>query len=77
MNRLIGDEYYPDDVTPKGTWKEGGLPVVPEWLVKNTPRPELRRITFAAFKFWKKTDPLHAAGLIGPVTLQTAQELMK
>ena len=77
VNRLIGDEYYPDDVTPKGTWKEGGMPVVPEWLVKNTPRPEPRRITFAAFKFWKKTDPLHAAGLMGPVTLQTAQELMK
>ena len=27
----------------------------------------------AAFKFWKATDPLHPAGLLGPVTLQTAQ----
>ena len=75
VNRLIGDEYYPDDVTPKGTWKEGGLPVVPEWLVKNTPRPEPRRITFAAFKFWKATDTLHPAGLIGPVSLHYAQSV--
>lgn len=73
VNRLIGDERFPDDVTKNGTWKEGGVPVVPEWLRKDIPRPEPRRVTFAAFKFWKATDPLHPAGLLGPVTLQTAQ----
>ncbi len=77
VNRMIGDEYFPDDVAPSKNWKEGGMPVVPEWLVKNTPRPEPRRITFAAFKFWKKTDPLHASGLLGPVTIQRAQGLVK
>jgi hypothetical protein len=73
VNRLIGDEHFPDDVTPKGTWKEGGMPVVPDWLVKGLPRTEPRRITFAAWKFWKAGDPLHPSGLLGPVRLEAKE----
>jgi len=72
VNRLIGDEQFPDDVSPNKNWTKGGMPCVPEWLVKGLPRPELRRVTFAAFKYWKATDPLHPAGLIGPVRLEAA-----
>ena len=71
VNRLIGDEHFPDDVAPDKNWKEGGMPVLPEWLVKGLPRPEPRRVTFAAWKFWKAGDTLHPAGLIGPVRLET------
>jgi hypothetical protein len=70
VNRLIGDEHFPDDVTPGKNWKEGGMPVLPEWLVTGLPRPEPRRVTFAAWKFWKAGDTLHPAGLIGPVRIE-------
>jgi hypothetical protein len=73
-NRLIGDEQYPDDCTPNGTWKAGGIPAWPQWLQKGLPRPELRRMTFTTFKHWKKDDALLPSGLIGPVVIRAAEQ---
>ena len=73
-NRLIGDEQYPDDCTPKGTWKAGGIPAWPEWLQKGQHRPEPRRMTFTTYKHWKKDDALLPSGLIGPVVLRAAEQ---
>ncbi len=69
-NRLIGDEQYPDDCTPDGSWKSGRLPAWPEWLLKGQPRPEPRRLTFTTWKYYAKDSPLVPSGLLGPVTVR-------
>ena len=61
INRLIGDEQFPDDGIQKGRW--------PDWVLNGTPRPS-RRFTFTTHRFYKKGDPLQPAGLIGPVTIR-------
>ncbi|MDD4101840.1 MAG: hypothetical protein PHU80_04320, partial [Kiritimatiellae bacterium] len=67
LNRLIGDEQYPDDtVSDKGGYLESW----PEWVFANTPRPEARRSTLASRKQAKKDDPLHSSGLLGPITIK-------
>jgi len=69
-NRLIGDEQYPDDCTPDGSWKTGPIPGWPEWLLKAQPRPEPRRVTFTTWKYCTKDSPLIPSGLLGPVTVR-------
>ena len=73
-NRLIGDEKYPDDCTPDGSWKTGAIPAWPEWLLKGRPRPESRRVTFTTWKYYSKDSPLLPSGLLGPVRLISAGE---
>ena len=73
-NRLIGDEQYPDDCSLDGKWTSGGIRAWPEWLLRGQPRPEPRRVTFAALKHWNKDDRLLPSGLLGPVTVVTAVE---
>lgn len=68
-NRLIGDEQFPDDCTTHGNWLNGRLPDWPDWLLRNQPRPEPRRMTFTTFKHWRKDDPLLPSGLLGPVII--------
>ena len=68
-NRLIGDEQYPDDCTPDGSWKKGSIPAWPEWLLKGQPRPEPRRLTFTTWKYYTNDSPLLSSGLLGPVTM--------
>ncbi len=70
-NRLIGDENYPDDCTPDGSWVKMHLPAWPEWLKKGESRPEKRRLTLTTYKHWKQGDPLLPSGLLGPVRLVT------
>jgi hypothetical protein len=67
-NRLIGDEQYPDDT---GAMPNGLLKGWPEWMVKNQPRPEANRTTLVTNKQKEanKKTPLHASGLLGPVTV--------
>lgn len=69
-NRLIGDEQYPDDCTPDGSWKTGPIPAWPGWLLKGQPRPEPRRVTFTTWKYYTKDSPLLPSGLLGPVTMR-------
>jgi hypothetical protein len=68
-NRFIGDEQYPDDIgfSPSN----GLLSDLPEWFVKNTPRPEQGRKTFTTNRYYDKDDPLRPSGLLGPVSLIT------
>ncbi|MGA2060225.1 MAG: glycosyl hydrolase [Thermoguttaceae bacterium] len=67
-NRLIGDEYSPaeDEYTDLGA-----IVKLPEWFVKDLPRPG-PRIAFSTWKHYSKNDPLPESGLIGPVKLFTA-----
>lgn len=60
-NRMIGDEQYPNDAAVENSW--------PQWVIKNEPRPEPRRLTFTPLRAWAKTDALLPSGLLGPVTL--------
>jgi len=64
-NRMIGDEYQPEDSlrNPNGTLKEW-----PDWLLADKPSPTGRQ-TFTTWRLWKKTDKLLDSGLLGPVRL--------
>jgi len=73
-NRLIGDEQLPDDcewITPQDQGY-GALKAWPKWFTDKTPRTSGRR-TFATWKHYVKDSPLLESGLLGPVTLRTAQ----
>ncbi len=75
-NRLIGDEQFEDDCE----WNTGGqngsaLKQWPIWLVENKQRPS-KRYTFTTWKYYNKNSPLLESGLLGPVTLQTAEKIL-
>jgi len=72
FNRFIGDEQHPDDT---GANASGLLAAWPEWMLKGTPRPETGRQTLVNRKQVKKDTPLHASGLLGPVTLSEERTL--
>jgi hypothetical protein len=70
INRLIGDEQYPEDF--EWTDKNQGLRAMtglPEWFVKDQPRPVKERKTFIPWYYFNKNSPLYPAGLLGPVKL--------
>jgi hypothetical protein len=64
INRLIGDEQFPDDGVQGGRW--------PDWVLNGTPRPS-QRFTFTTHRYYKKDDPLQSSGLLGPVTIWTVR----
>ena len=70
-NRMIGDEQLPEDSDreTKGTLKSW-----PAWLAEGKPSPT-GRYTFTSWRLWKKDDPLVESGLLGPVTVQTAERV--
>ena len=67
-NRLIGDEQLPPDVE----WDGKQLKEWPQWLLDGKPSPT-GRLTFTTWHHWTKDDTLLESGLLGPVTLQTAE----
>ena len=66
VNRLIGDEQFPDDMG----WNGAQLRAWPEWFAKGQPRPESRRKTFTTWRHNFKDTPLLPSGLLGPVVLR-------
>ncbi|MBQ7213804.1 MAG: hypothetical protein IJS25_04665, partial [Bacteroidales bacterium] len=79
VNRMIGDEFEPDDIVwgeptkysyaPGNPYIGSTIREVPEWLEKGLPRPSQGRHAVMSFKFFSSSSPLHASGLLGPVTL--------
>jgi hypothetical protein len=67
-NRLIGDEQLPADCQ----WKDGQLQAWPQWLLDGKPSPT-GRLTFTTWHHYAKDSPLLESGLLGPVTLRTAE----
>ena len=54
---------------------EGTVKTWPKWLTENKPSPT-GRITFSAWRLWKKGDPLQPSGLIEvPVTLESLEQI--
>jgi hypothetical protein len=70
VNRLIGDEQYPEDCEWEGN---KSLKDWPAWLQEGKPRPSSQRLAFATWKFWTKDDTLPSSGLLGPVYLRAGK----
>ena len=62
VNRLIGDQYHPDDGVKDGKW--------PDWLKSNGQRNS-KRYTFTTFNPYTTDSPLLPSGLVGPVYVTT------
>ena len=83
VNRLIGDEQFPDPdkFTPGGgssgleSLTKGGIEILPSWYTEGKPKPHNDRVTFATWKNFRKDSPLIQSGLVGPVTLNAALRL--
>jgi hypothetical protein len=75
VNRLIGDQRFPDDLewtSETGSTAAGlGLAFIPEWVKSGGPRPEPRRKAFYAWKWPHMTadKALLPSGLLGPVRM--------
>lgn len=67
-NRLIGDEQLPPDCE----WNGKELKAWPQWLLDGKPSPT-GRLTFTTWHHWTKDSRLLESGLLGPVTLRTAE----
>jgi hypothetical protein len=70
INRLIGDEQYPEDFD--WTDRNQGLRAMtglPEWFIKNEPRPVKERKTFIPWYYFNKDSQLYPAGMTGRVKL--------
>ncbi len=75
-NRMIGDEYFPEEMVWDKISRNVILPKKwPEWLKTGKPRPESQRVTWTTRgKTYTKNDPLLPSGLLGPVKLLIAKE---
>jgi alpha-L-rhamnosidase/Glycosyl hydrolases family 2, sugar binding domain len=70
-NRLIGDEHLPPDCV----WDGKQLKAWPQWLLDGQPSPT-GRLTFTTWHHWTQDSPLLESGLLGPVTLCTAETII-
>ena len=74
-NRLIGDDFLPEDCEWKGAklvdTKEIYLTEIPQW-VKEGRRSPTGRSTFTTWKHWPQDDQPLPSGLLGPVVLRPA-----
>ena len=71
INRMIGDQSLPEDSDRN---KDGTLKAWPQWVLDGKTSPTGRQ-TFTTWRLWNKDSPLQPSGLLGPVTLSTAQEV--
>ena len=76
INRLIGDEYYPEDLNyikwehpSHGKLQFLSERELPDWIKNGIKRPNSVRKTFSFTKFYTKEAPLFPAGLLGPVRI--------
>jgi hypothetical protein len=69
VNRLIGDEQYPDDCQ----WQGDRLQAFPQWFREGKPRPVPQRLTFTTWKHWTKKDQPLPSGLLGTVEIYSVR----
>ena len=74
VNRLIGDEQYPDDCDWKPYSGDFEMLQWPDWFTKKLPRPT-QRFTFFPYKHYTADDKLAKSGLLGPVTLTVSAQV--
>lgn len=79
-NRLIGDEFLPAENRYGLRDEQGndphGIVELPAWYREGKPKPPGGRVTFSAWNFYDKDEPLVASGLLGPVRLLNLQRLV-
>jgi hypothetical protein len=79
-NRLIGDEQLPAEDAFGLRDEQGndpnGITRLPDWYLQGKPKPPGGRVTFSAWKFYTKDEPLVASGLLGPVRLLNPVRVM-
>jgi hypothetical protein len=72
-NRLIGDEFLPAENRYGIRDEQGndphGIVELPAWYREGKPKPAGGRVTFSAWNFYDRDEPLVASGLLGPVRL--------
>ena len=71
VNRLIGDEQYPDDCE----WNGKPLKQWPDWFAAGQPRPVPQRLTFTTWKHYTRDSTVLESGLLGPVLIRAAERL--
>ena len=65
-NRIIGDEALEE----KNEYDEyGRIKKLPNWYMNNEEEKDRKRVMFIPWKYYKATDPLLEAGLLGNVVL--------
>jgi hypothetical protein len=69
INRMIGDEFLPEDSERND---DGTLKKWPQWLEDGKQSPS-GRFTFTSWRLWKKDEPLQESGLLGPVTIRMVE----
>ena len=71
-NRLIGDDFLPEDCEWSGGVKNGvkemGIKKLPDWVACGMKSPTGRH-TFTTWKHWGRDDSLLPSGLLGPIKL--------
>ncbi len=74
VNRLIGDEAIPSDLTyqKEGVSKftDGKLLALPDWLYDPAKKAAYKRHGFATWKHFEADSPLLPSGLLGPVKIE-------
>jgi hypothetical protein len=79
VNRIIGDQQYPDDIewtSQTGSTAAGqGLACIPDWVKNKTERPHPERKAFYGWRWPHLTadKKLLPSGLLGPVMIQSTQ----
>ncbi|MGN0832109.1 MAG: glycosyl hydrolase [Kiritimatiellia bacterium] len=67
-NRLIGDDFLPEDCRWQAADKPQELVEIPAWVKAGEDSPANRKC-FTSWKHWNKDDKLLPSGLIGPVRI--------
>lgn len=70
-NRLIGDDFLPEDCSWRGADFGQAIKEIPQWVKDGKKSPTGRR-TFTTWKHWTRDDELLPSGLLGPVILRAA-----
>ena len=74
-NRLIGDDFLPEDCKWESKGRSG-IVCIPAWVTKGRPSPTGRH-TFTTWRHWTKDDALLPSGLLGPVTIFVESQMRK
>jgi hypothetical protein len=74
VNRLIGDEAIPSDLTYQkpgvSKFTDGKLLALPDWLYDSAKKSGYKRHSFASWKHYEVDSPLLPSGLLGPVKIE-------
>ncbi len=71
-NRMIGDEFKPEDCLWRKSKNGWAIRELPAWVIDGARSPA-GRFAFSTWKHWEKTDALLDSGLLGPVFLRTVR----